>query len=157
VHNDGTFRIWADERLSTNKISRYSSYEWFPKDLPIGSETNWLAVAGNGEKIVTLKNDGTLWLWNFRRSSLNGWDQNQFETEIQKTVPVRLGAHADWLAISGDWGSVTALAADGSVWWWPLENAEQRYNGSSDNAGIHPILDSSRKPQLLGNIFSNAD
>ena len=153
VRDDGTFRIWADQRLDRSRKTRNNYYEWCPTDLPIGNETNWLAVGGNGEKIITLKKDGTLWLWNFNRSSLNGWDQNQFEAEIQKTIPIRLGTHADWVAISGYWGSAITLAADGSLWWWPPENTEQYYNNSTDGPGIGPLLDISQKPQLIGNVF----
>ncbi len=159
VRDDGTFRIWSGDRVVINKTSRYNSYEQFPMDLQIGSETNWLAVAGGGEKIITLKNDGTLWLWNFQRSQFSGGAQNEFESEIQKTVPVRLGKHADWIAISGGW-EATTLAADGSLWYWPLQTGN-RYDGAystyddrNDFSHIRPLLESSRKPQLLGNVFA---
>ena len=157
VRDDGTLRIWADERWDRSKKTHNNYYEWFPTDLQIGNETNWLAVGGNGEKIITLKKDGTLWLWNFHRSSISVWDQNQFEAEIQKTIPVRLGRHTDWVAISGYWGTAITLAADGSLWWWPLQNAEQYYNDLSDSSGIGPLLDISQKPQLIGNVFSRSD
>jgi ABC-type transport system involved in multi-copper enzyme maturation permease subunit len=156
VRDDGTFRVWSGERAIYNKISRYNSYERVPMDLQIGNETNWLAVAGDGEKVVTLKNDGTLWLWNFHRSQFSGGEQNEFESEIQKTVPVRLSTHADWVAISGNWGAATALAADGSIWYWPLEMGDRYsndYDDRNDFGRIRPLLESSRKPQLLGNVL----
>ena len=153
VRDDGTFRIWADEKLNYSHNPRNGSYVWFPTDLPIGSGTNWLAVAGGSEKVVTLKSDGTLWLWNFHRPWSDPWDRELFEPEIQQTVPVRLGIHADWIAISGNPEAVTALAADGSLWYWPLFDAQNLYEGQSNLASIQPLLDISRKPQRLGNIF----
>jgi ABC-type transport system involved in multi-copper enzyme maturation permease subunit len=157
VRDDGTFRIWADERL----IQKERNYEWFAADLPIGDGTNWIAVAGRGNKIVTLKNDGSLWLWNFHRPQME-WNAHFFENEIQDPRPVRLGTHSDWIAISGSYGSVSALAADGSLWYWPLEDAAYYFSelGNYNNAGnshFEPLLDISRKPQLLGNIFGEND
>ena len=151
VRDDGTFRIWSDLRVVNSTKHHYGEYQWFPTDLQIGHETNWLAVSGGyGEKLIMLKKDGTLWLWNFHRSDFGHWNDNEFEPEIQRTVPIRLGSHADWLAIS----SSTALAADGSVWYWPLENSEVYYGDRNDTKGIHPLLDVSHKPQLLGNVFA---
>ncbi len=163
VRDDGTFRIWADERLEFKK--HYGNYVWFPTDLQIGSETNWIAVAGEGEKIVVLKNDGSLWLWDFHRAPRAGWgseiwDRESIERKIQNTRPTRLGTHADWIAISGGWGNVTALAADGSLWWWPLERSDYYFgndNGNGNGSHLKPLLDISRKPQLLGNVFGKAD
>jgi ABC-type transport system involved in multi-copper enzyme maturation permease subunit len=161
VRDDGTFRIWADERVEHN--DRQGNFEWFPTDLQIGDGTNWIAVAGEGDKIVTLKNDGSLWLWNFQYSSQMEWNTRSFENEIQNTHPIRLGTHSDWIAISDSWGNVTALAADGSLWFWPLENVNSigEFYGTQffNNGDSHfePLLDISRKPQLLGNVFGNAD
>jgi hypothetical protein len=95
VGYDGTFRIWADQRL--NQKSRY--IEWATVDFQFGQDTNWLAVAGRGEKIVTLKDDGTLWLWPFYHDDWRGWDNDRDEREMLGRIPVRLGTHADWLAI----------------------------------------------------------
>jgi len=48
-----------------------------------------------------------------------------------------------------------ALAADGSLWFWPIiDNVEDFYGTRSDRPTIHPLLDISRKPQLLGNVFA---
>lgn len=155
VRDDGTFRIWADEQMNNGHVPRGGSYIWRTADLQIGGGTNWLAVAGGWEKVVTLKSDGTLWLWDFHRNHpwSDPWDREHFEPEIQKTAPVRLGTHADWIAISGDSEAVTALAADGSLWYWPLFDTQNYYEGHSELASILPLLDVSRKPQRLGNVF----
>jgi hypothetical protein len=161
VRDDGTFRIWADEHLVQNKNRGYGgAYEQVPADLQIGDGTNWLAVAGRGDKIVTLKNDGSLWLWDFYRSHPWGkpGDQYRFEPEIQNTIPIRLGTHSDWITISGLGGGVNALAADGSLWFWPLEHSDYYINyDDNDHPHPEPLLDISRKPQPLGNVFGPAD
>jgi len=158
VREDGTFRIWADERYEFFKGKRYGNYEWFPTDLQIGDGTNWIAVAGEGDKIVTLKNDGSLWLWNFSHDNRRGWDREVGEREMLKIKPVRLGTHSDWISISGS-GNVTALSADGSLWYWPLENAHSIIGGYFNNydSNFEPLLDISRKPQFLRNIFQGAN
>ena len=91
-------------------------------DLQLGKETNWLAVAGTAQKIVTLKDDGTLWLWNFYHDNHRGWDPERDEREMLDVKPVRLGTHADWIAIAAADGGIISLAADGSLWYWPLED-----------------------------------
>lgn len=153
VRADGTFRIWADERLIPG--SRNVNYTMFPTDVQIGNGTNWVAVAGDWDKAITLKSDGTLWLWDFRFNPTR-WEPENFEQEVVKTVPVRLGTHSDWVAICGD----VSLAADGGLWFWPLVDASQlagflglEHNNNSGQNWL-PLLDISRKPQLLGNVFS---
>lgn len=153
VRNDGTFRIWAHQRL--DPVHR-NTYEWSLTDQQIGTSTNWVAVAGNWDNAVTLKNDGTLWLWDFQLHPFSGWDPVHFDREVARTVPVRLGTHSDWIAITRNDEGVTALAADGSLWFWPVMDAYQL----ADVMGLHdwhPLLDISHKPQLLGNIFSTAN
>ena len=157
VRSDGTFRIWADQRL--NSQSHY--YEWTAVDLQFGKDTNWLAGAGSHEKAITLKNDGTLWLWNFHHDDWRGVYANRDEREMLDVKPVRLGTHADWIAIAGIDGGIISLAADGSFWYWPLERPSYFYqfysDGNGDNSHFEPLLDISRKPQFLGNIFGKPD
>ncbi len=166
IRDDGTFRIWAEQRLEWDKSKHYGNWNWYPTDLQIGDGTNWLAVAGWGDEVVTLKNDGTLWLWNFHhnRNYYNPIrDEDRYdEQEILKTVPVRLGTHSDWIAISSAGSPVTTLAADGSLWIWPLGNdvywGQAGYGFFGYEAGTgNMLLDISRKPQLLGNVFGKAN
>jgi hypothetical protein len=157
VRSDGTFRLWADQKL--NKLS--NDYEWTAVDLQFGTETNWLGVAGRSEKVVTLKNDGSLWVWNFHHDNRRGWDPARDEREMLDAKPVRLGTHSDWIGVTSADGGIISLAADGSLWYWPLEDAAYylgelgNYNNNAGNSHFEPLLDVSRKPQLLGNVFSN--
>jgi len=121
-------------------------------------------VAGHYENIVTLKDDGTLWLWDFHHDYRYGWIPEFNERKMLEAKPVRLGTHSDWIAITGAAGGIISLAADGSLWYWPLESLDYivRTGGSPvfyDNSNSHfeSLLDVSRKPQLLGNVFGKTD
>jgi hypothetical protein len=159
VGDDGVLRIWADQKFNNQS----HSYEWTAVDLQFGKDTNWLAVAGHYGKIVTLKDDGSLWLWNFYHDYRRGWNPERDEREMLKVKPIRLGTHSDWLAVASADGGIISLAADGSLWYWPLEEAGYfisemgRYNNNTGNFYFVPLLDISRKPQFLGNVFGKAD
>ena len=160
IRADGTFRIYADEQLD----KKSHSYELTPVDYQFGTANSWLAVAGRGQHVVTLKDDGTLWVWNFSHDDRHGWNYPQDEQKMLAVKPVPLGTHADWVAITAAPGGIVSLAADGSLWYWPLETA-QRFSSDFSN-GIYwdennqnyfePLLDITRKPQRLGNIFETA-
>jgi len=160
IQDDGTFRIWADQRLNINSHRGY--YAWSPVDLPIGGETNWLAVADSRQKLVTLKDDGSLWLWDFSWDRWRGWNPGCDEREMQNTIPTRLGTHSDWIAIASggafgtvdECGHIVSLAADGSLWYWPLEQSDYYYG---INQKFEPLLDIPRKPIFLGNVFGKTD
>jgi hypothetical protein len=162
IRGDGTFRIIANQEFN----QKTKSYELVPVDYQFGTASNWLAVAGRSEKIVTLKEDGTLWCWNFYHDNRRGWDNQGDEREMLAVKPVPLGTHADWVAITEAPGGIVSLAADGSLWYWPLESAQQLatyYDGggifwdNNNNRYLEPLLDISRKPQKLTNIFGKAD
>ncbi len=163
VFGDGSFRIWADMQWNQNPRKGNGILEWKVVDRQFGRGTNWLDVAGQGGKVVTLKDDGTLWLWNFYRDGRSGWDPGRDERRILGQTPVRLGIHSDWVGIANADGGVISLAADGSLWFWPLDRAGAmgRYNDANfydqDTRRIEPLLDVSRKPQRLGNLFSRAN
>jgi hypothetical protein len=121
-------------------------------DIPLSEETNWVAMTGNGAQLVTLKSDGSLWLWNFQYNPRRGWLTEADLREYQNTRPVRLGTHSDWIAVGNLMGGVTSLAADGSLWLWRFP-AQYFYFSQ----GTPSLLMVSRKPELLGNIFNKPD
>jgi alpha-tubulin suppressor-like RCC1 family protein len=96
--------------------------------------------------MVALISDGSLWQWHF----VNPWNmsQEQFILSAQEP-PIRLGIHNDWVAITGAWEDVIALAADGSLWLWPdrEQNEYERYT----------LLKLPRQPEFLGNVFGKSD
>lgn len=150
VRTNGTLCICAHQRENRRSLK----YEWQPTSRQIGSATNWLAVAGWGGNAVTLRSDGTLWLWDFNTGPVGQRDPNLLEREVVNTVPVRLGTHSDWIAISENYFGMTTLAADGSLWFWPKGNAREVAASVFHEDFPTPLLDISHKPQYLGNVFT---
>ena len=139
VRSDGTFRVWADGQYN----SKLGRSEWTATDWQIGGETNWQTVAGRGRKIVTLKRDGSLWLWNFQYDRSHGFDRKRDERELAKKIPVQLGTHSDWIAIGSTYYGIVSLAADGSLWYWQFDGPDESQSW----------LATSRKPHKIANIF----
>ena len=85
----------------------------------------------------------TSWMWQ--------WDfPAQTQTPWKSARPTQLGNRSDWLVVSGEWSGAISLAADGSLWLW---RAEEIY----DQQTFLPLLRPTRRPQLIGNIFSKAE
>jgi hypothetical protein len=149
ILNDGTFCLLAATATT-------GPFSWKRLNLQLGSETNWLAVAESHFQstgfpeppkvlpIVTLANDGTLWLWPinspFRSDSIDP------PATLQAIKPTRLGAHNDWIAIVGVDHGIVSLAADGSLWYWLLDDDSSIWSAS--------LIEPSRRPQYLGNLFA---
>jgi hypothetical protein len=150
VRDDGTFRIWAYMKFNNQS----HTFDWTEENLQFGKDTNWLSLAGHGEKIVTLKNDGTLWLWNFHHDNRGGWDTELDGRKWLDAKPIRLGTHSDWVAIDEAMGGIVSLAADGSLWFWRFE---PNYSYLSHDIAFVPLLDISRKPQRIAGIFDKAN
>jgi ABC-type transport system involved in multi-copper enzyme maturation permease subunit len=133
IGRDGVLRVSHE-----NDGSNYSAY------VPVGTGTNWLAVAFGGGAMVALKSDGTLWKWAVPRNDRNVANQN-FENVIQQK-PSRMGIHNDWVGLGSTWGGVISLAADCSLWVWP---SGQYY----ETALVRP----QKQPKFLGNVLSKED
>jgi hypothetical protein len=159
VRSDGTFRIWAEQQNKKIKGGKKREWVWTEADSQIGKDTNWLALANCNNKVITLKDDGTLWLWNFHYHWMGGINMDTLDKYLLATAPVRLGIHSDWISVVSAGNGVISLAADGSLWYWPLENPNHfgpydvidRYPYHDPHGS--PLLKMSRKPQFLGNIF----
>jgi hypothetical protein len=105
----------------------------------LGQETNWIAVVGNYGQTVTLKSDGTLWVWHFPENPV---------TDPQSAYATQLGEHSDWRAVMEAGDGIIALAADGSLWSWRFIPRGTPHFWS--------LLRPTRHPRLLGNIFAPA-
>ena len=138
VRADGT--LWVLDRFWDEKTRQTVG----TGILPVGKENDWRAVADNYGMMVALKSDGSLWQWHFS----DPWNlsKEQFVQATQRP-PTRLGIHNDWVAITGTWDDVIALAADGSLWLWP--NRAQHEQST--------LLKLPKQPQYLGNVFGKAD
>ncbi|HEY3760410.1 MAG TPA: hypothetical protein VGN23_01505 [Verrucomicrobiae bacterium] len=149
ISSNGSLCVWAQERYESSG-QHGGDWEWIGTDFTIDTDTNWLAVASSQWALVTLKNDGTLWFWNLQQASQ--WEHGIVTTDsgFRDITPVRLGTHSDWITITSGDGYILALAADGSLWYWPVETPRFQRNENHE-----PLLDISHKPQLLGNVFAD--
>jgi hypothetical protein len=159
IADDGTFRIYADQHRNQRLGDTETAAERLP-GFRIGTESNWLAVVGARNQAVTLKNDGSLWEWDFTfKNEHSTKNLESDESEMLKRTPKRLGTHSDWVALAdasnqiNGIDAVIALAADGGLWYWPLK---REYYSNSDGTADEPLLSLSLKPQLLANIFDPA-
>ena len=159
----GTFREIAFRRIAAAAQAGVWNYHYH--DAQIGTESDWLDVINcNGMDIISLKTDGTLWKCNFDTTPDNNRD---VVYSVPVTVPrllpsvdmtlleaVSLGRNSDWVGITSAFGGFTALAGDGSLWLWRFEPKYFEVFAGGDNR--HNLLQQSRKPQYLGNIFDGA-
>ena len=99
----------------------------YPSPTPVGTDTDWKAVAAGYLYTVALKTDGTLWAWgNNEYGQLgNGTTENGFS-------PVQIGTDTDWAAISAGRHTL-ALKTDGTLWTWGLNTYGQLGDGSVNN------------------------
>jgi hypothetical protein len=89
--------------------------------------------------MTALKSDGTLWRWGGTGLPVRP------PGETYAMPPEQLGTHADWVALMPAREGVISLAADGSLWLWPVtEPYEHQYK----------LLSPPQKPAPLGNILA---
>jgi alpha-tubulin suppressor-like RCC1 family protein len=118
-------------------------FELVKRRMLLGKRSDWVSVAGEGETVVALKADGTLWKWKFADDPISN---------PESASAVRLGKYSDWIAIAEQFGGVTSLAADGSLWFWRSDDL--RFSSASAET---PLLAASRRPLRIGNIFDAPD
>ena len=102
LKSDGTLWTWGDNEYSqlgdgTGIISRYTPTR-------IGTDTDWIEIAGGGTHTLALKSDGTLWAWGY-----NYFGQLGDGTDARKNIPTRIGTDTDWTAVSAGAGHSLAL------------------------------------------------
>jgi ABC-type transport system involved in multi-copper enzyme maturation permease subunit len=141
VGEDGALRAVGRWQLSTNQATQRQEYQLAASRDQIGTDTNWVALAGNTSNFIALKTNGTLWRWNLT-SGEAAW--------LAQAKPARFDSHSDWVGLVVAEDGVAALAADGSIWFWRLES---RYQGSQGTRLLAP----SRRPELVANMFGGSN
>jgi ABC-type transport system involved in multi-copper enzyme maturation permease subunit len=139
IRDDGTFRAATEVGFVTGRRDgRVRSPTTKSADIPLSLETNWLAVAGNLDHVVTLRSDGTLWKWTFPQYP---------KTDPNTAAAVQFSKHSDWVDIALGMDGLVGLAADGSLWFSQFEPGRSQRNQTPS------LLRASRRPQFVGNIF----
>lgn len=108
IKTDGTLWTWGDSSLTPAVAANSPSNHLAP--VPIGTETNWLALAPGYYHTMALKRDGTLWHWGRNAHLLGGIPA----TDMAK--PRQFGTSSNWVAIHGGAYHGLARQADGIVW-----------------------------------------
>jgi ABC-type transport system involved in multi-copper enzyme maturation permease subunit len=143
VGEDGVLRVIAYWGLVSKAGGRQQHYGFVPENISLGGETNWLALADNRYDIVGLRADGSLWKLGFTADPI---------TEPEGFTATPLSRHKDWVALTGAMDGMIALAADGSLWFWAMEGRNHYASGFT----LQPLLAASRRPQLIGSLFSSS-
>jgi len=109
IRSDGT--LWVSAQPTPNS--------WNTNDLvEYGTETNWLAVAGVGNRpaVWLLKTDGTLWNWGHDRQ-FSFVNAQASRTGLAAQPPRQIGTNTDWqtLVHVTPW-QTEAQKTDGSLW-----------------------------------------
>ena len=108
----------------------------------LGSDSKWKSASSDDgwpPHFIALRNDGTLWKWEY-----SPWKN----FNVAQTQPTQFGSYTNWIALLSLNGYGVALAADGSLWAWD----RPRDNGWAKPRDIG-FLAPSRMPEFIANIF----
>ncbi|MFZ5875057.1 MAG: hypothetical protein ACOYXU_01490 [Nitrospirota bacterium] len=92
----------------------------------IGADYEWKAVSARGHHTVAIKLDGSLWAWGD-----NAYGQVGNGTDTTQPAPARIvvrttsGVELTWSAVAAGDDHTLAIAEDGSLWAWGLNNNGQ--------------------------------
>lgn len=87
--------------------------------------SNYQRIKAGGEHSLEIRN-GELWAWG---NNDNG--QLGDGTNVQRTVPVRIGSATNWVLVASDRNHSLGIKSDGTLWAWGLNNRGQLGDGST--------------------------
>jgi ABC-type transport system involved in multi-copper enzyme maturation permease subunit/alpha-tubulin suppressor-like RCC1 family protein len=138
VLEDGTLWSWESNPGEDHRLGRPFS----PKPAQVGRDNDWVSIATDWDGFAALKKDGSLWKWVRNRHLPRIEVARAFDSP-----PVLVSRHKDWVAIASGQGGIASVSADGGYWfWWDMQHAYYHF--------AQPMLIDSRRPVLLGNVFS---
>jgi len=105
----------SNGQLGLGNTTYYSS----PKQ--VGSITTWSVLTGTNRSAYAIKTDGTIWSWGNNGQGQLG--QNNSIGTISS--PIQIGSLTNWLKIAANYGSITSVKTDGTLWAWGLNNYGQ--------------------------------
>jgi alpha-tubulin suppressor-like RCC1 family protein len=96
----------------------------------VGTDTDWVAVAGGNGHSVALKADGTLWA-----AGDNGYGQLGVAGDEHATFQ-RVGTDSDWVAIAAGDDFTLAIKADRTLWAWGRNRFGQLGVGNTGSRNV---------------------
>jgi alpha-tubulin suppressor-like RCC1 family protein len=136
IRADGTLWTWGPN--GNGQLGHGDSGSAANRNVPtqVGTATDWAAVNCGQNHTVALKDWGAVYAW-----GANGYGAvGDGTTTTPRTVPTRVGAAEDWVALAGTAGQhSTAMKADGGVWTWGYNSNGQIGDGTTGNR-TSPVL-----------------
>lgn len=116
IKTDGTLWAWGSaEYGELGNGSKVPAKVSTPTQ--IGTDTDWVFVAGGSGRAFFIKSDGSLWSVGTAEGGVLGTGATQTQT-----TPVRVGTDSDWKYVAtsnnGDNYEAMAIKTDGSLWAW---------------------------------------
>ncbi|MCK9417800.1 MAG: hypothetical protein M0R70_00295 [Nitrospirae bacterium] len=115
LKSNGTLWAWGGNQGGWYGLLGDGTFTDQHAPVQIGIDNNWASIAasGEGEYVLALKTDGTLWAWgsNWNGQLLNGTYYDQY-------VPIQIDTDNTWSAISAGLYYSVALKPDGTLWTW---------------------------------------
>jgi len=112
IKTDGTLWVWGevnriqDGNISTQLISIVP--------LQLGTGAEWASVVVGYDELLSIKTDGTLWVW-----------KEPYESFIEPNtaIPTQIGIDTTWaMAANSGFGNYAAISTDGRLWTWGSSN-----------------------------------
>jgi len=126
IKSDGTLWGWGQNNMGQLGQGSYD-FGAHSSPLQIGSDTDWIAVAGGTNFVIAQKSDGTLWGC--------GWDAfgqlGQGATQTRRTSLVQIGTDVDWTTFSCGYAHVLALKDNDDLYAWGGNNAGELGDGTT--------------------------
>ena len=110
IKSDGSLWSWGD---SSNYGTAQSTTTNIQIPTKVGTDTNWIDIAGFGGGGFALKSNGRLYSWG---ESANYQTGQNITTNVQ--FPTQVGTDTDWVKISAFAQGGFAIKSNGTLWSW---------------------------------------
>jgi alpha-tubulin suppressor-like RCC1 family protein len=119
IRSDGTLWAWGNNTSGQLGIGSTGGSFSSPQG-PIGTATNWTAVAAGKDFAFALRSDGSLWAWGDNASGQLGDG-----TTTSQIVPEQIVPSFTWSAVAAGSNFTMGLRADKTLWAWGANNSGQ--------------------------------
>jgi len=94
----------------------------------VGSETDWVKIAGGYKHTLAIRDGGTLWAF-----GLNTGGQLGDGSITNRATPVQIGSGTDWVTPVAGKATSMAIKSNGTLWTWGKNNHGQLGLGNTTN------------------------